>query len=288
MDNSFTDRHWQSADGLTLHFREYGSASERPPVICLHGLTRNARDFEALAPHIAEQGWRVLVPSMRGRGDSEYAEESASYQLPTYVGDLMALLEQEGIERFVSIGTSMGGLMTMLLALAQPDRVAGSLLNDVGPVIETTGLDAIKTYVGQGRSFATWMHAARALRETHGASFPRFGIEEWITMAKRSLVLCNNGRIAFDYDMKLAEPIFAADESAAPPDMWPAFDALAGKPLALLRGELSQLLSRDTFAEMQRRAPDAIAATVPEVGHAPTLDEPEARTAVDALLARIA
>ena len=288
MDNSFTDRHWLSADGLTLHFREYGSASERPPVICLHGLTRNARDFEALAPHIAEQGWRVLVPSMRGRGDSEYSEESASYQLPTYVGDLNALLEQEGIERFVSIGTSMGGLMTMLLALAQPERIAGTLLNDVGPVIEMTGLDAIKTYVGQGRSFPTWMHAARALQETHGGSFPRFDIEDWITMAKRGLTLCTNGRIAFDYDMKLAEPILAADENAAPPDMWPAFDALTGKPLALLRGELSQLLSPATFAEMQRRAPDAIAATVPEVGHAPTLDEPEARAAIDALLARIA
>ena len=288
MDNSFTDRHWLSADGLTLHFREYDSATERPPVICLHGLTRNARDFEALAPHIAEQGWRVLVPSMRGRGDSEYSDDPASYQLPTYVGDLVALLEQEGIERFVSIGTSMGGLMTMLLGMAQPQRIAGALLNDVGPVIETTGLDAIKSYVGQGRSFPTWMHAARALQETHGASFPRFGIEEWITMAKRGLTLCNNGRIAFDYDMKLAEPILAADENAAPPDMWPAFEALAGKPLALVRGELSQLLSPDTFAEMQRRAPEAIAATVPEVGHAPRLDEPEARAAIDALLARIA
>ena len=288
MDKSFTDRHWQSADGLTLHFREYGTAGARPPVICLHGLTRNARDFEDLAPHIAGQGWHVLVPSMRGRGDSDYAEDPDSYQVGTYLLDLLALLEAETINRFVSIGTSMGGLITLALAALQPDRIAGALLNDVGPVLETAGLDAIKSYIGQGRSFPTWMHAARALEEVHGGSFPGFGTEEWIAMAKRTLTLCNNGRIAFDYDMKIAEPIMAADEAAVPPDLWPAFDALANKPLALLRGELSQLLSTQAFDEMRRRAPEAIVATIPAVGHAPTLDEPEARTAIDALLARCA
>ncbi len=184
MDTSYTDRHWQSADGLTLHFREYGAANARPPVICLHGLTRNARDFEDLAPHIASQGWRVLVPSMRGRGDSDYAEDPASYQVGTYTGDLMALLEAEGIAQFVSIGTSMGGLITLALAAIEPDRVAAALLNDVGPVLETAGLDAIKSYIGQGRSFPTWMHAARALEETHGAAFPGYETEQWIAMAK--------------------------------------------------------------------------------------------------------
>lgn len=288
MDKSFTDRHWQSADGLTLHFREYGSAGNRPPVICLHGLTRNARDFEDLAPHIAGQGWRVLVPSMRGRGDSDYAEDPESYQVGTYMLDVLALLDTEEIDSFVSIGTSMGGLITLALAAVHPDRIKGAVLNDVGPLLETAGLDAIKTYVGQGRSFPTWMHAARALEEVHGDAFPDYGTEEWIAMAKRTLTLCNNGRIAFDYDMKIAEPIMAADEAAVPPDLWPAFDVLADRPLALLRGELSQLLSVQAFEEMQRRATGAIAATVPAVGHAPTLDEPEARAAIDALLARCA
>ncbi len=288
MDTSYTDRHWQSADGLTLHFREYGSANDRPPVICLHGLTRNARDFDSLAPHIAGQGWQVLVPSIRGRGDSDYSEDPASYNVGTYALDILALLDAERIDSFVSIGTSMGGLITLMIAATQPQRVAGTLLNDVGPVLETAGLDAIKSYIGQGRSFPTWMHAARALEDVHGAAFPNFGTEEWIVMAKRTLTLCNNGRIAFDYDMKIAEPILAADEAAVPPDLWPAFDALAEKPLALLRGELSQLLSEQAFAEMQRRAPQAICATVPGVGHAPTLDEPEARAIIDRLLALIA
>ncbi|MFW2349236.1 alpha/beta fold hydrolase [Qipengyuania sp.] len=288
MDTSFTDRHWPSADGLTLRFREYGSVGERPPVICLHGLTRNARDFEDLAPHIAAQGWRVLVPSTRGRGDSDYSESSDGYALPTYVEDLVALLEQEGIERFVSIGTSMGGLMTLLLAQAQPERIAGAVLNDIGPVLETEGLDTIKSYVGQGRSFPTWMHAARALEEVHGASFPGYDIQAWIAMAKRVMTLSSSGRIVFDYDMKLAEPILASPEAAAPVDLWPAFRALADKPLLLLRGELSTLLSPASFAEMQRVAANAESAVIPQVGHAPTLDEPEARAAIDRLLARVA
>ncbi|MEX0341416.1 MAG: alpha/beta fold hydrolase [Erythrobacter sp.] len=288
MDTSFTDRNWQSADGLTLHFREYGTPGDRPPVICLHGLTRNARDFDALAPHIAGQGWRVLVPSMRGRGDSDYSEESDSYALPTYVGDLQALLDQEQIDRFVSIGTSMGGLITMLLAQDQPTRIAGAVLNDIGPVLETAGLDTIKSYVGQGRSFPTWMHAARALEEVHGASFPSFDIQAWIAMAKRTMTLCNNGRISFDYDMKIADPILTTPEAAAPVDMWPAFNALGDKPLLLLRGELSTLLSAASFAEMRKVAPEADSAVIPRVGHAPTLDEPEARVAIDRLLARVA
>jgi pimeloyl-ACP methyl ester carboxylesterase len=288
MDTSYTDRTWQTADGLILHFRDYPGSAERPPVVCLHGLTRNARDFAALAEHVSAQGWRVLVPEMRGRGESEYASDPASYNVLAYVADLLGLLELEAIERFVAVGTSMGGLITMILASMQPQRLAGVLLNDIGPVLETAGTDAIKDYVGQGGSFATWMHAARALEELHGASFPRFTTEDWIAMAKRGMTLSSGGRIVFDYDMKIAEPILAADSTAVPPDLWPAFAALAGRPVTLLRGTLSQLLSADTFAEMQRRLPDAEALTVPDVGHAPTLDEPEARAAIDALLARVA
>ncbi len=288
MDETHTDRSWQSADKLTLFFRDYPGRKDRPPVVCLHGLTRNSRDFDKLAPHLCAQGWRVIVPDMRGRGNSEYSSDPSTYQPATYVADLLALLDQEGIERFVSIGTSMGGLMTMLLAQSQPDRIAATVLNDVGPVLEISGLDMIKSYIGQGRSFPTWMHAARALQDVHGAAHPDFGIEDWIVMAKRTLTLCNNGRISFDYDMKIAEPILAADDAAVPPDLWPAFEALADKPLLLIRGELSGLLSHDAFAQMQKRAPDAAVAVVPRHGHAPTLDEPEARAAIDALLARVA
>ena len=291
MDTAYTEARWQSADGLTLYFRDYDGgerAAGRPPVLCLHGLTRNSRDFDAVAQHIARQGWRVIVPEMRGRGNSDYSENSETYAVPTYIADVEALLAQEGIARFVSIGTSMGGLMTMLMAGTDAGRVVGALINDIGPEVEPDGIANIRGYIGQSRSFPTWMHAARALEEAHGPAHPAFDTQDWIAMAKRSMTLCNNGRIAFDYDMKIAEPFLAADENAVPPDLWPAFEALAAKPLVLVRGAVSQLLSEATFAEMQRRAPNADVVTVADTGHAPTLDEPEVRSAIDSLLASMA
>lgn len=287
-DKPYTHGHWPSADGLTLHFRDYAGRTDRPPVVCLHGLTRNARDFEALAPHIAAQGWRVIVPEMRGRGKSDYASDPASYVLPTYIADLLALLAQEGVDRFVAIGTSMGGLMTMGIAAMTPDRIAGVVLNDVGPVVEREGLERIKTYVGQGRSFPTWVHAARAMAELHGDTYPGFALEEWLTMAKRTMTLVSNGRIAFDYDMKIAEPILADDGAAVPVDLWPMLRALEGKPAVLVRGALSSILSQDTFARMGEALPGSRLVTVAGCGHAPTLDEPDVRAAIDAMLAEVA
>jgi pimeloyl-ACP methyl ester carboxylesterase len=288
MDSEFSERSWQSPDGLELYFRDYaGGDAGKVPVVCLHGLTRNSRDFDALAPHIAGHGHRVIVPDMRGRGQSAYAEDSMSYAVPTYIADVMALLEQEDVGRFVSIGTSMGGLMTMLIAQFASARIAGAVINDIGPVVDPQGIDRIKAYLGKGGSYPTWMHAARSLEEVHGDSHPSFDTNDWIRMAKRSMTLCNNGRIAFDYDMKIADPFNETDDNAVPPDLWPGFEALARKPLVLVRGALSAILSEETLAEMQRRAPDADVVVVPNAGHAPTLDEPEVRSAVDALLGTV-
>ncbi|MEZ5694037.1 MAG: alpha/beta hydrolase [Altererythrobacter sp.] len=285
MDTSYADRYWTSPDGLKLHFRDYPGSNERPPLLCMHGLTRNSRDFADLADRVAGT-WRVIVPEMRGRGMSEYASDSATYNPLQYVQDVSALLEQEGIERFVAVGTSLGGLMTMLLAAIDPSRIAGAVLNDIGPEISPDGIERIREYVGQGRSYATWMHAARALQEVHGEAHPRFGIEEWLDMAKRSMVVQQNGRIGFDYDMKIAEP-FAQDDGAAPPDMWPALEALDGRPVLIVRGEKSDLLAEDTLKSMLARLPQAASVTIPETGHAPMLNEPEAVAAIDELLARV-
>lgn len=290
MELPYSDRYWTSSDGLTLHYRDYpgpdGVTADKPPIICMHGLTRNSRDFSALAEHLS-QNWRVIVPEMRGRGMSDYAKDSASYTPLTYVGDVIALLADQGITRIVAIGTSLGGLMTMLLAATGAVRIVGAVLNDVGPKIELAGIERIAGYVGQGRSFPTWMHAARALKEIHGSSFPDFSIEEWLEMAKRTLVVGQNGRIVLDYDMAIAEP-FKDPSNSAPVDLWPAFDALRDTPLLLVRGELSDLISEDSVSEMKRRHPGMQTVTVPRVGHAPTLDEPESRAAIDSLLAQIA
>lgn len=285
MESTFQDRFWTSPDGLKLHFRDYPGSAERLPVLCMHGLTRNARDFEKLADHLSPAR-RVLALDMRGRGDSEYAKDSATYNPGTYVGDVLALLAQEGIDRFVAIGTSLGGLMTMLLASVAPGRVAGAVLNDIGPEVDPAGIDRIREYVGQARSFPTWMHAARALQDVHGSSHPQFAIEDWLDMAKRCMVIQQNGRIGFDYDMAIAEP-FRDAQGAVPPDLWPAFEALKGAPLVIVRGGASDLLKPDTLEQMVARHGDAETVTIPEVGHAPTLDEAEAVAAIDRLLARV-
>ena len=284
----FEDRFWSSRDGLKLHFRDYPApetADDLLPVVCLHGLTRNARDFDVLAPRLAASR-RVICPDLRGRGDSEYARDSATYTPMQYCEDVLALLDQEGIDRFVAIGTSLGGLMTMGLATVIPDRIAGAVLNDVGPWLEPVGLTRIKEYVGQGRSFATWVHAARGLEDAQGAAHPGHSLDFWIGRAKRLMTITGNGRVAFDYDMKIAEPFLELDVDEQP-DLWPAWEALSGTPVLILRGALSDLLSDATLTEMLRRIPGAEAVTLPDVGHAPTLDEPESIAAIERLLARV-
>ncbi len=288
--SEYADCFWSSRDGLQLHYRDYAAIAgqgrdDRPPILCLPGLTRNARDFERLAEHLAGE-WRVICPDMRGRGESAYAKDSASYAPKQYAEDLVELFAQAGISRFVAIGTSLGGLLTMILAMNGPERIAAAVLNDIGPAVEAAGLARIRDYVGQGRSFPTWMHAARALEETRAADFPDFQISDWLAMAKRGMALGGNGRIHFDYDMKIAEP-FSRPEGATGADLWPALDALAGRPVLLLRGEKSDILSVETHQRMAKHLPDAEAVTVPGVGHAPTLDELESVAAIERLLARV-
>jgi pimeloyl-ACP methyl ester carboxylesterase len=287
--SDYEDRFWTSRDGVKLHFRDYAgpSSSEgKPPVLCLHGLTRNARDFELLAPRLAA-GRRVICPDMRGRGGSEYAREAASYNPAQYCEDLLALLEEEEISRFVAIGTSLGGLMTMSLALSIPERIVAAVLNDVGPELDSKGLRRILDNVGQGRNFPTWVHAARALENMQAGAHPGQPLDFWIGKAKRMMALASNGRIVFDYDMKIAEPLREFN-AAGRVDLWPAWQALAGRPLLVLRGALSDLLTAETLRRMLDRVPGAEAVTLPHVGHAPTLDEPEAVAAIERLLARAA
>ena len=282
----YTDGYWTSRDGLKLHYRDYAGRDDRPPVLCLPGLTRNARDFEDVAARLAGE-WRVLCVELRGRGDSAYASDSSTYNPLQYLEDLGELFDQAGLERVVAFGTSLGGLLTMMIAATTPQRLAGALLNDIGPELNPAGIERIRGYVGQARNFPTWMHAARALAESQGPAFPDFQISDWLAMAKRCMVVGSNGRIHFDYDMKIAEP-FASADGASNADLWPAFRALAGRPVTLLRGALSDVLTGETFARMGRELAGAESVTVPNVGHAPVLTEPAAVAAIDRLLARVA
>ena len=283
----YADRFWTSRDGLKLHFRDYAGRSDRPPVLCLPGLTRNGRDFSHVAERLAGE-WRVICPDLRGRGDSAYAKDSATYNPLQYADDIALLLEQEGIARCISFGTSLGGLITMIMALGNPGLFAGVLLNDVGPELSSEGLERIRGYVGQGRSFPTWMHAARSLEEAQGAVFPDYDLKDWLAMAKRCMTVGGNGRIVFDYDMKIGEPLSQPVPEGQAVDLWPAFQALDGRPVLLLRGALSDILMAPSLKKMAAKLSDCEAVTVPRVGHAPMLDEPKAVAAIDRLLARVA
>lgn len=290
MANLYEEKYWTSDDGLELYYRDYEGAegsAERTPVICLHGLTRNSRDSANLAERMAGQGRRVIVPEMRGRGFSAYSPDSSTYTPPQYIADVEKLLSELGIDRFISIGTSMGGLMTMMLAAAKPGRLVGLVMNDIGPEVDPAGLSRIGSYVGHGRSYPTWMHAARSLQSVHGDAFPDWDLDQWLEMAKRTLVLSQNGRISYDYDMAIAEP-FAEPGNAAPDNLWLAYEALRDVPMVLVRGELSDLLSVETVKQMGVRNPAMKLVTVPRMGHAPTLDEPEVLVAIDELLGRLA
>ncbi|WP_271078348.1 alpha/beta fold hydrolase [Aurantiacibacter sp. MUD61] len=283
---AYEDGTWQSADGLTLHYRDYAGRDDRPPILCLPGLTRNARDFEPVADAFAGE-WRVICAELRGRGESDYAKDSGSYNPLQYAQDIDALFEQASLDKVVAIGTSLGGIITMLMAGQDASRFAGVVLNDIGPIIEPAGLDRIKHYVGQGRSYPTWMHAARAIKETNGVAFPEYDTQQWLAFTKRVMCLSGNGRITFDYDMHIADP-FDDQPEGVDFDMWPMLKSLAGRPVLALRGELSDLLSADTLRRMERELPDLEAVTVPRVGHAPTLEEPVAQQAIATLLGKVA
>jgi pimeloyl-ACP methyl ester carboxylesterase len=283
----YEDGWWQSTDGLKLHYRDYpGGDDGRPPILCLPGLTRNARDFEMVAERLSP-AWRVICADLRGRGESPPAPDSASYAPATYVLDIGALYVALGIERAVVFGTSLGGLIAMLMALTTPQRLAAVLLNDIGPVVDAGGMARIRSYVGKSASWPTWLHAARALAEGEGDAFPGYALEDWLAAAKRRCRLTSAGRVVFDYDMRIADPIRDVPEDAPIPDLWPAFEALAGRPVALLRGARSDVLTAAVADEMVRRLPGLALTVVPHVGHAPALDEPESVAAIDRLLDRV-
>ena len=285
----FVERSWTTPDGLRLSARDYAGAagSARLPVVCLHGLTRNARDFEDVAPAFAAAGRRVLAFDVRGRGLSAYDPQPMNYVLPTYVGDMIGWVRALGIERAVFVGTSMGGLITLLLAAQAPQLVAAAVLNDIGPEIAPEGLARISAYTGEVPQIESWADAVAYTARINGAAFPAYGPAEWEVFARR-LFREQGGRWALDYDPEIAAPIKATPPEQPAPDIWPLFDNLAkDRPLLLVRGVLSDLLATTTRDQMSARAPHMRVAEVAGVGHAPTLSEPEATGALAAFLSEI-
>ncbi|WP_297507616.1 alpha/beta hydrolase [uncultured Caulobacter sp.] len=294
---SFTDFFWTARDGLPLHARDYAPAvgNGKSPVICIHGLTRNARDFEDLAPRIAATGRRVLAVDVRGRGLSARDPNPMNYHPGTYAADMVSLLAAAGVERAVFVGTSMGGLITMVMTSLKPEAIAAAVLNDVGPELSPVGLARIAGYTGLASRFDTWDAAVAYARAINEAAFPGYGPADWDVFARR-LFDQRDGAFILAYDPDIAAPIKAAAEAAAktqaeggqalaPPDMYPLFRALAkDRPLLLVRGGISDLIDPAIADRMRAAAPAMAYVEVPGVGHAPMLTEPEAWGAIEKLL----
>lgn len=287
----YKERIVATIDGLALYARDYAPLQPQTglPVICLHGLTRNCRDFEIVAPRMAALGRRVIAPDVRGRGRSANDPDPAHYVPAVYAQDVIKLLDDLSIARAVFVGTSMGALITMTLAAMAPDRIAAAVMNDIGPRIESAGLKRIGGYVGKSQAFPSWQEAAAAARAIAGVAYPARVSDDafWLAFAKRTFRLREDGQVEPDYDPHIALAFSPVDESTPPPDLTPLFQALAPRPVLSVRGEISDLLSAEGVAHMRRIKPDLETVTAANIGHAPMLDEPEVWDALLSFLARV-
>lgn len=264
--------HLTAADGTRLFFSDEGDGV---PVLALAGLTRAGTDFDFVAPHL--DGVRLIRMDYRGRGQSGHADP-ATYTIPQEGQDALALLDHLGIDKAAILGTSRGGLIAMVLAATAKDRLIGVALNDIGPVIDPAGLEVIKDYVGRRPAQKTIAELAEARATFLAPGFQNIPPERWLAEATRHYRETPQG-LALNYDPRLRDAVLAAGAQPAP-DLWPLFDAMDGLPLALIRGANSDLLSPETTQEMRKRRPDMVFAEVPDRGHIPFLDEPEALTAL--------
>ena len=280
MTDATKDLWWDSAEGLRLHAVDYPAGSDRLPVLCLHGLTRNARDFEMLGPWLAAQGRRAIAADVRGRGLSDW-DPAADYRLRTYVDDVARLCDALNIGQAIFVGTSMGGLITMELAGVHPDLVAAAVINDVGPELAIAGLTRIASYTGKAPPVESWADAAAYVRWQNAHALPHYREVDWAKMARR-MFRDAGGRPVADYDPDIAR---ALADGATPADPWTSWEALAdGRPILLLRGSLSDLLDAE-IAERMAMRPGVRFAAIPGVGHAPMLDEPASLAAIESFLA---
>lgn len=279
----YSAHRFASADGrLELFARDYGGSG--PPLLLMHGLTRNSADFEPLAEHLASE-YRLVVPDQRGRGQSPDDPDASNYRPDIYAQDMFALLTSLGIETSGIIGTSMGGLIALVMNAQKPGSFPAIVFNDIGPELAPEGLARIGSYVGGGTPFAGWKEAARACAAINASAFPDYEDADWQGWAKRTCRELPDGNVIFAYDPAIARG-FAEVGASAQPDLWPLWDRLGDTAVLAVRGALSDLLSLDTLAAMEERHKGPFASvTVPGRGHAPMLDEPDAVCAINAFLA---
>ncbi|WEX87649.1 alpha/beta hydrolase [Sinorhizobium garamanticum] len=288
MDRSeFREHLFRVQDGLQLYARSYGDLRHgRIPVVCLPGLTRNSRDFHELAGFLASPpggGHFILSLDSRGRGGSERDDDKTRYTIAAETADLIAACGHFGIEKATFIGTSRGGLILHHLIGLAPALIAGVILNDIGPVIEIQGLLRIRDYLNATTRPASWTAAPRYLQSVHGDDFPILREHDWREMAQ-AIYRDEGGIPVADFDPAIAAQLQALTADTPLPDLWPQFDAFAGLPMMVVRGERSRLLSEATVEKMKRRHPNLAAVTAVGQGHAPLLHLDGPRQAIAAFL----
>ncbi|MGH1371398.1 MAG: alpha/beta fold hydrolase [Cellvibrionaceae bacterium] len=286
MSTKYRDIYYRVDQGLRLYARDYPGAASPTVLLCLHGLSRNSADFEPLCEFLSGR-YRIISVDQRGRGLSQWDAEPSRYQLPNYVEDMWALLDQQGIDRVVVVGTSMGGLMGMLMAAQRPERIQGLVINDVGPEVDPKGLARIMGYVGKAVQVETWDDAVAQTKAINQVCFPNFTSEQWWAMARRTYRENDQGVPIPNYDPQISTPIHDEDSAAVPTDLWPIFESIS-VPLLALRGGLSDLMSADCLQTMATLQPHMQWVEIDGVGHAPVLDEPQAVAAIENFISQFA
>lgn len=279
-----TGRFFHSRCGLKFHYRDSPAASDRElaPVVCLHGLTRNSEDFEELAEHL-KPARRVLALDFRGRGRSDFDPDYLNYFPTTYADDVAEWLDHLGIESAVLCGTSLGGIVTMVLAGQAPSLIAGAIINDIGPEVSMAGIRRIGEYVGKLKPAENWGDAVANTKIMFEVACPDADAAAWDAITRRTYRIRADGRPVLKSDPNIGRAF--QERGGSPADPWGLFEKLGQFPLLALRGEFSDLLAPETFVEMARRIPAMQSCTVANRGHAPWLNEPDALAAIDRFLA---
>ncbi|MCF6216594.1 MAG: alpha/beta hydrolase [Emcibacter sp.] len=273
----FLEKYYRSHDGLKLYYRDYNAeSSHNPPLLCLHGLTRNSKDFDRFAAHFSSaQGVkrRVISLDIRGRGKSEYDPDYRNYQIPTYIQDVLGLLAHEKLTQATAVGTSMGGLISMAIGAMNSGILKGIILNDIGPEIDPRGLERISGFVGNGHVLQNWQQAISGMKVLNGWLFPDYSDAEWDMFARNTFREQDDGTIVANYDPAIGKAMKESAESTISLDLWPMFAAISPIPVLTLRGENSDILSSETLLKMARSHPEFTALTVPNRAHTPDLFE---------------
>lgn len=268
-----------TSDSTRLHFEDEGDGR---PILCLAGLTRNSRDFTYVLPHLSDH--RVIRMDYRGRGRSDYPDDFMTYNILREGQDAIELMNHLGLEKVTILGTSRGGLIAMALSMMHAERLNGVILNDIGPEVTEAGIARIMDYVGKTPLFPDLDTAAVALQQGLGQDFPGVALKRWREAAEFMWAEEPGGGLRLLYDARLRDALIGQAGVGEAPDLWQMFDSLAPFPLATIRGANSDLFAQSTLEKMQARRPDMITAVVPDRGHVPFLDEPEAVRAIHALL----